>query len=162
MFWVSVERPTIATEITTEIDQEHQAKIERLMEMTGAKDMGMQLATFLIQSMNTSIQESQPNIPPARALDIASEVTLETIESNLDSMYAELIPLYAKYYSEEDLDIIIAFYETPTGQKLIQTQSSLLQESMQIGESWGRRMKAEIQRKIQERLQSEGIIPNPK
>lgn len=46
---------------------------------------------------------------------------------------AELLfyPLYDKFFSEEDLKQIVAFYRSPAGQKSIEVVPQLLQESMQ-------------------------------
>ncbi len=103
------------------------------------------------------MKQSQPDMP-ARGFDIIAEVTTETLKAESDALNEQIFPLYAKYYSEEDLDNLIAFYKTPTGQKVIQTMPALLQESMQIGQRWGQQLIPEIESKIKEKLISEGII----
>ncbi|WRH65683.1 MAG: DUF2059 domain-containing protein [Planktothrix sp. GU0601_MAG3] len=40
-------------------------------------------------------------------------------------------PLYDKFFTEEDLQTMINFYQTPTGKKTISVMPQLLQESMQ-------------------------------
>jgi hypothetical protein len=63
-----------------------------------------------------------------------------------------LVPLYDKYLSEEDLDVLIAFYSTPTGQKLIKVLPDIMKESMTIGQKYGE----EIGTKVIERLKAKG------
>jgi uncharacterized protein len=41
-------------------------------------------------------------------------------------------PLYDRFYTEQDLKDIIAFYKTPTGQKLISTLPAVMTESNKI------------------------------
>jgi len=40
-----------------------------------------------------------------------------------------IYPLYDKFYNEQELQDLIAFYSTPTGQKVIETMPQLLAES---------------------------------
>lgn len=40
-------------------------------------------------------------------------------------------PLYDKFFTEEDLQTMIDFYQTPTGKKTITVMPQLLQESVQ-------------------------------
>ena len=42
------------------------------------------------------------------------------------------IHLYDKYYSKDELQNLVDFYKTPTGQKTIQVMPQLTQESMNL------------------------------
>ncbi len=44
--------------------------------------------------------------------------------------------LYDKYFTEEELKDLVAFYETPTGQKSIKVMPALFQESFQKAQEW--------------------------
>jgi hypothetical protein len=63
-----------------------------------------------------------------------------------------LIPVYDKHLTEEDLDALIAFYSTPTGQKIIKSLPEIMKESMNVGAEWGR----EIGTKLMEQLKAKG------
>lgn len=41
------------------------------------------------------------------------------------------VPVYAKYFSEDDLRALITFYKSPTGQKMVALTPTLFRESMQ-------------------------------
>lgn len=43
------------------------------------------------------------------------------------------IRIYAKYFTEQELEDLIAFYSTPTGRKSIEVMSDLMREGMQLG-----------------------------
>ena len=43
------------------------------------------------------------------------------------------IRIYAKYFTEKELEDLIAFYSTPTGRKSIDVMSDLMREGMQLG-----------------------------
>ena len=48
-------------------------------------------------------------------------------------MKESFIHIYAKYFSEQELTDLIAFYTTPTGRKTIQVLDDLMREGMQVG-----------------------------
>ena len=48
----------------------------------------------------------------------------------LGQMLEAMIPVYQRYFSDTDIDNIIAFYQTPTGKKFISQQNDLLRDGM--------------------------------
>lgn len=59
-----------------------------------------------------------------------------------------LTPIYKKYYTQEEIQDIIAFYESPTGQKMIEVQPMISQDSMIAGEEWGMILVEQINSKL--------------
>jgi hypothetical protein len=43
-----------------------------------------------------------------------------------------LVPVYSKYYSDEELIDIIQFYETPTGKKFMETIPEIMKDAVQV------------------------------
>jgi len=43
-----------------------------------------------------------------------------------------IFPLYGKFYTEQELRDLVAFYQTPTGHKVIDTMPQLFAESLQV------------------------------
>lgn len=62
-----------------------------------------------------------------------------------DEMVREIIPVYEKYLSVEDLRSILAFYRSPVGQKLLHVQPQLTKDAMIV-------MKVYAERRIAETL----------
>ena len=48
-------------------------------------------------------------------------------------LHDSFVRIYAKYYNEQELADLIAFYSTPTGQKTIDVMDDLMREGMQAG-----------------------------
>ena len=59
---------------------------------------------------------------------------------DMHELVEKIIPVYAKYYSLEDLKAVNAFYESPTGQKVLAAMPKAMQESMKIGQEWGEKI----------------------
>ena len=51
---------------------------------------------------------------------------------NIDDVIQELVPLYDKHFTSEDLDGFIQFYSSSTGRKLVQTIPLIMQESVDV------------------------------
>jgi len=69
-------------------------------------------------------------------------------EMNTDGLIEKIVPLYAKYYSLEDLQALNAFYATPAGQKMVAVTPELMKESMQIGQQWGQSVGMKVQMEL--------------
>lgn len=69
---------------------------------------------------------------------------------NIDGLMEELLPVYAKHYSLEDVKNLIAFYETPTGKKFAEHLQLTTQEGFKIGQAWGEKAGAALRADIEE------------
>lgn len=61
-----------------------------------------------------------------------------------------IIPIYKKYYTQEDLKAIIAFYETPVGKKSINVLPNITKDSMTAGQAWGLEIGTKVVNKLKE------------
>jgi hypothetical protein len=48
-----------------------------------------------------------------------------------DDMMQAMIPVYQKHFTKKNVNDLIAFYSTPTGQKLLRDMPAIMSESMQ-------------------------------
>ena len=49
----------------------------------------------------------------------------------------KIVPVYQKNLSEDDIQAILSFDNTPDGKKLLASQPVIMQESVQIDQQWG-------------------------
>ena len=71
-------------------------------------------------------------------------------ETSLDELVTMLVPVYSRHLTSEDLDEIIAFYQTPAGMKYAQKTPFIMQESMQVGGQWGLKIGNDLVEKLNE------------
>ncbi len=138
-----------------EITSEHRAEIERLMEIINADQMGKQISDMVGQQM---VQLLDPKSPDRVARIM--EITLEVFnEANLhEEMVNDFVPIYAKYFSLDEVREMIAWHETPLGQKSIELIPQLMAEGMLVSQNKLMAILPEIQEKIAARLKFEGLI----
>lgn len=52
-------------------------------------------------------------------------------QMDVDSIIDEMVPIYQRHLTKDDVSAMEAFYETPTGQKLLREQPAMTAEAMQ-------------------------------
>jgi hypothetical protein len=65
-------------------------------------------------------------------------------------------PIYAKHFTEDDLDAMIAFYETETGKKLAKKRPKIQNEAMNAGAAWGAKTGARIMAELNKVPEDDG------
>ena len=130
---------TTVAESTKKVDEAKRADIVKMMKLTGADKMAMQMINQMIGMQ----RQSNPNIPAGFWDEFQKEIKPEEL--------LELsVPAWAKHFTHDDIKELIKFYESPIGKKMIEVQPKVMQESMVAGQKWG----MAIGRKIAERIQS--------
>ncbi len=121
-------------------DQASPESVKMLLEKTGAGNMGIQAMNQMIPSLRQMI----PDAPETFWEDFMSEFSP-------DAFVDAIVPIYQRYLTQDDLEAIIAFYDTPAGKKLIETQPMILQDSMEVGQQWGQ----EVAQQVMERYEAQ-------
>lgn len=119
--------------------------IKKLIEITGSQDIQEQIVAQIFSSMKVQYPEV-----PAKVWDTFAA------EFKPDELFDELIPIYAKYYTNEEIEQLIAFYDTPVGKKTIQILPQLSLESAELGVKFGQR----IAERAIKKLEAEGYLQN--
>jgi uncharacterized protein len=114
--------------------------IRKLMVMSGAGEMGAQVAKQLLQTFKTSA----PGVPPAFWDEMDKEIKPE-------DLITLIAPVYDRHFSHDEVKQLIAFYESPIGKKLVKEQPAIASESMAAGQEWGMAVAGKIQKRMQER-----------
>jgi len=132
------------------INSEDAAKTEtvkKLLEITGSKNLYEQMMTQIFKTL----QAQYPDVPAKYWSTFASEI-------NTDDIFKEVIPLYSKYYTNQELEELVAFYQTPLGKKTIRILPQLSRDSAEIGIKFGRQAAERALKK----LEADGYLRRPK
>lgn len=122
---------------------EMQEDIRNLMEITGAGNLAVQMMNQMLIPM----KQSMPNVPEEFWAKFMAKVdTGELINMT--------VPIYAKYFTHDEIKQLLAFYRTPLGQKVIGTLPAVMQESMMAGQKWGEK----LSQQLVDELKAEGYM----
>jgi hypothetical protein len=120
-------------------------EVERLMQASATSMLEMQV-------------RAQPVLAPFR--DVMMEWMRKYV--TMEVMGARLASVYAESFTESELRDLIAFYRTPTGQKLARLQPELTQRGAEVGQQVAQEHQAELEQMIRKRaeeLENEGRTP---
>jgi hypothetical protein len=91
--------------------------------------------------------------PEAKEEDLAEgDRLMDQVISDLpmDEMIESMIPIYQKHFTRQDMNSIVAFYDSPTGQKFIREMPAMVQESMQANMAIVERKMQASQKKVED------------
>jgi len=122
-----------------------EADVRRMMETSGAAATTTQIMTQVV----SQFRESLPQVP-AEFWDRF----LERVDGS--DVVEMMVPIYARHFTRAEIQDILAFYETPTGQKLIATMPTVMQEVLATSQQWGR----DLAEQLMEELKAKGYTPD--
>lgn len=99
-----------------------------------------------IKQMMTMFKENYKDVPA----NFWKEAEQEMLKSSIEDLAELLVPVYEKHLTIADLREMTKFYNTPVGKKYAQSTGPIMQESMKVGETWGRKIGEKIAKKISE------------
>ena len=116
-----------------------ETKIRNLLKITKTD----QLAIQSMDQMISMFKNSNSDVSTQFWYEFKKEV-------DVNSLIDLIVPIYDKYYSENEIEELTVFYNSPIGKKTIDTLPKLTQESMLAGQQWGMQMGQKIQAKLKE------------
>jgi len=131
-------------------EAEKEKLARELMKMTGSDTIGNQL----LGALTAQIKQSYPSVPDSVWSEIQQSVTGQEIVDLL-------IPQYTRNFSAAELQQLIDFYKTPVGKKFIAKLPEITQESLKVGQDWGRKKAEEIIAKLQAKGYSRPTSASP-
>jgi hypothetical protein len=134
--------PGALAQETENAEQTKEDRIRHMLELSKTREQGYQGALLMFEQF----QKIATDVPEGFWDEI-----LDILVENLDEFVEMLIPIYDRHFSAEDIEALIAFYESPVGQRYIEKQGTVQQEAMIAGQRWGEQM-AEV---VLERLESQ-------
>ena len=109
--------------------------VERYLEVTHTRDMTKQIMEVMAKNVremaHDQLSKDRASLPP----DAEERINKRTDEllKNLpiEEILQAMIPVYQRHWTKGDVDNMIAFYATPTGQKLLKEMPQIMAEAMQ-------------------------------
>ncbi len=120
------------------IDPAFEADIRQLLAVTGSAALAKQMMTQMLPQL----KQLAPSLPASFWTDF--EASVDTNEL-IDLM----VPVYARHLTDDDVKALVAFYQTPTGQKYISVSPAIAQDSMMVGRQWGESLAMRVLTKAQ-------------
>ncbi len=106
------------------------------------------------------MRDRNPAVTPQQ-LAKADAVTNKIMQAiSTSDMLDDMIPVYQKHLSKSDVDEMIKFYSTPTGQKILREMPAVTAESMQAMQPRIHKQMDEITRQIDQLVKDDQAKPS--
>jgi hypothetical protein len=146
-----VGHPARAQELT------RQAKIERILDITGSQSMLNQIFDRFAASFDAQMKAQFPNATPqqlAQTGDLRNKL-IEMMKERVtwDKMRPSLVKIYSDTFSDEEIDGLLAFFQSPAGQSYVKKLPALTQQIVAYSQAQVGALMPEIQRLAREAAQ---------
>ena len=128
-----------ADETAESTEAAKRADIKRMMQISGSGDMGVQVMNHMVELF----RKEKSEVSDKFWAEFVSEV-------DADEIIEMCIPSYDRRFTHDEIKQLIAFYETPLGQKLIKTQPGITEELMILGQEWGLKLGERVLKRLEE------------
>jgi uncharacterized protein len=112
------------------------------------------LLPMMMKTIKPAIVQNRPDVE--RDFDALVPLLLAGMEARLSELSDAVVAVYASNFSAEELRAATAFYRTPAGQKFLQKNPLVAQQTMLLGQKFGQSVGADAQRRMIEELRKKG------
>lgn len=140
------------------------ADTRKLMDVTGALQFGQMLSQTIVMQFSKALKAQRPDLPPEAYTILSEEVGKVVSEemSRKGGYVDQVIPLYGKYLTHDEIKGLLQFYGTPLGKKLVSVLPPLTRESMMTGQKWAQSLGPKLDARLKARFEQKGIkLENP-
>ncbi|HET7841242.1 MAG TPA: DUF2059 domain-containing protein [Terriglobia bacterium] len=142
-FLVVLSSPMVFAGQKPQITPPQEAEIRELLRVTGMTETVGRQMNQMADQLKPLLENSLP--PGQRRHEIVETFTKKFLaRANSEALLQQIIPIYAKYMSEEDVKAVIRFYKSPAGQRLLKVMPEMMQESSEVGKQWGENLAREV------------------
>jgi uncharacterized protein len=127
--WTCLAQQSIADSPATKED------VERYLQTVHSREMINQMMDAMSKPMHQMVHDEYMKNRDKLSADFEAQ-TNKRMDSMLkdmpwDEMLQAMVPTYQKHLTKGDIDALVAFYSSSTGQKLLRELPSMMSESMQ-------------------------------
>ena len=110
-------------------------EIEKYLEVMHARDMTKQMIAVMTNQMrqvvHTQVSKNAANLPPDFEARMNRMLEDELKSFPIEEMFQAMIAVYQRHFTKGDVDALVAFYSSPTGQKILKDMPATVAEAMQ-------------------------------
>src|ERR1700722_1991205 len=131
------------------------ADVERYLDTMHIRDMMKNMIANMGPQMQKMIHEQvakQPNLPPDFEARMDKMMDDYWKDFPTDDLLNAMIPVYQKHLTKGDVDVLVAFYSAPTGQKMLKEMPAMMSESMQAASGIIQKMMAKAMQRIDDEI----------
>ena len=110
------------------------ADIVKMQQLNGSADAMFSQIVMQFKSVKPGVTDEQ-----------WAAVKKDVYDVEVAELNKQLIPIYKKHFTQDEVKAVIAFYESPAGKKLAEKTPLVTVDSMQSAQVWGMGLFGKIQ-----------------
>lgn len=112
--------------------EDEKSPAERILDATNFKESGYESARSAFKPVVDQFRQQGLDPKAIREIEAAADAFFHKVMTD-PALRAEAIKLYNENFTRDELEELLAFYETPLGQKTLVQLPKILQDSMALG-----------------------------
>lgn len=132
-----------------QISPEKLQKVERLLDLTRVERTVETMAPMASKRLGQMLQKRAPKMGDQQRTQLV-QTAADTFRAGRDELTQALIPVYAQTFTIEELDHMLAFYDSPTGQAISQKMPQAVGAARQISRRWSQQMAQQAMTEVRE------------
>ncbi len=144
-----------APAVSQEIPPEQLALARKFVDLTNKAQIYEAIMVMTAQRTSQLLTQSNPEI--ATQINDTIGKSLEARRGKNDELFNQIARIYAVTYTTDELQQIVAFYETPVGQKLADNAMSVNQDVSKVMQIYTSNFGTEFVREVRAALKAAGF-----
>jgi uncharacterized protein len=112
------------------------------------------LLPAILVGLKPALTQDRPEIE--QDYDALTPLIVNAFEPYYNGMVNDLAAVYANNFTVDELNKLLAFYQQPVGQKLLQQSPAITQQAIQIGQDATRKATDDLRARLTEALRQKG------
>jgi hypothetical protein len=112
------------------------------------------LIPSVLQQTYTNFVQQNPDLQ--KPLVEVMKVLQPEFMKKQDEVTSMMATTYASHFTEAELKEILAFYNTPTGKKMVAELPKVLQQSLSSAREWGTKLSEQVVARVREEMKKKG------
>ena len=137
------------------VDPARLAAAKELMEVAGSAKQFDAAVPLITQQLESAFVNLKPEYA-AKIKDVFRMIP-DRFSQRKQELLDQIAVLYAERLTADELNEISKFYKSPIGSKFVRMQPELVQQSMVLGQTWGRKIGQEIDQEARKQLKEKGV-----
>jgi hypothetical protein len=124
-----------------------------VMQIRNQMKLVMQQVSQQIRSLERDqVRKQQPNVTNEdfAKFDAISDEVMKNL--SVEGLLDDMVPVYQKHLNQSDVNAMVGFYSTPTGQKILREMPAMTTEGMQAMQPHLKQMIDQANAQLEERL----------
>jgi len=130
------------------------ALAKQIVEIKGVKGMFVPLVRGVVTKTKDSAL--QTNFMWAKDINEIAANIEKDFEPRVNELVDATARFYASHFTEAELKTILAFYQSPLGQKMLVDEPKALDQSMAFAGSWGDDLSVDVMSKLRAEMKKRG------